>query len=314
MKRQQLESDDEFNHGDRNTIVTAITKTTCPLEKYGPRSPTARRYPVTSISAFRGHVACATYFIHERDLGGKDRITDAQRGLGRRLAMWSADHRWREALLIKRADDPNRDDEGKLYGQSGSISISHLTISNARSLSTLASIEPWRRATFASDRVPALPRSIIDGAHASRGPVNAIPSPSASPRPADYVETGSRGSSALLSMECSRPALMRSSGAEGKWPRRRCRRSREGNVQTGLGQLERGSPQKSPTTSCPTSQTTTGSRVGCRRHRARGALKQRGDCPARRLKELDDACAILQGECPSRHSEQVGRLLIRLIR
>ena len=117
MKREQVEIDDEFDRGSKRgryrhhkddlslrKVRSAITNGTTLPGDVDLRLPWARR--------LRDLIS-----IHEQDLGGEDRITEAQRALGRRLAMCQLMTEWLEALFVKRADDPNRDDEAKLYGQ-----------------------------------------------------------------------------------------------------------------------------------------------------------------------------------------------------
>jgi hypothetical protein len=117
MKREQVEIDDEFDRGSKRgryrhhkddlslrKVRSAITNGTTLPSDVDLRLPWARR--------LRDLIS-----IHEQDLGGEDLITEAQRALGRRLAMCQLMTEWLEAMFVKRADDPNRDDEAKLYGE-----------------------------------------------------------------------------------------------------------------------------------------------------------------------------------------------------
>lgn len=117
MKRQQVEIDDEFDRGSKRgryrrhkddlslrKVRSAITNGTMLPGDVDLRLPWARR--------LRDLIS-----IHQQDLGGEDRITEAQRALGRRLATCQLITEFMEAMLLKRADDPSRDDEDKLYGQ-----------------------------------------------------------------------------------------------------------------------------------------------------------------------------------------------------
>jgi hypothetical protein len=116
MKREKVEISDEFDRGSKRgryrhkgdlslrKVQSAVTNGATLPRSVDLRLPWARR--------LRDLIT-----IHENDLGREDRITQAQYALARRLAMCQLMTEWLEALFIKRADDPNRDEEAKLYGQ-----------------------------------------------------------------------------------------------------------------------------------------------------------------------------------------------------